>query len=145
MPVFLDIILAGYAFLIFLFAGYEKITLIGFPSLPDRGEIVETIPLPRVSIVLPVRNQGKTLEECLASLINIDYSNKEIIVVEGGSTDETEAILGRHRDKIKLTREEALPVGWVGKNWACHLGYKEAKGELFLFTDGDSVHSHDSL
>ena len=88
---------------------------------------------------------GSTLEECLESLSKLDYSRREIIVVEGDSTDGTRRILEDYREKIRLVQEGPLPSGWVGKNWACHLGYDKAQGELLLFTDGDSVHSEDSL
>ncbi len=144
MALLLDLTLFSYALLIFLFAGYEKLTLVGFPSLPSQknglsGNVV------LVSIILPVRNQASTLEECLTSLTSLDYPNKEIIVVDGDSTDGTPQILAKFRDKIRVLNEDPLPDGWVGKNWACNLGYKQAKGELFLFTDGDSVHTTDSL
>jgi len=146
LSLLLNLLLAVYALLIFLFAGYEKITLVGFPSLPnDKTDTPPPIHTPSVSIILPVRNQANTLEVCLTSLASLDYPNKEIIVVDGGSTDETPQILAKFRNKIRIFNEEPLPNGWVGKNWACNLGYKQAKGELFLFTDGDSIHATDSL
>ena len=98
-----------------------------------------------VSIILPVRNQANTVSECVASLVGLDYPAKEVIVVDGNSTDRTQNILKNFDGKIKLVEEEPLPPGWVGKNWACHLGYKRATGDLLLFTDGDSIHSRDSL
>ncbi len=100
---------------------------------------------PSVSIILPVRNQANTVSECVTSLVGLDYPQKEIIVVDGNSTDGTQDILKTFDGKIKLVEEEPLPQGWVGKNWACHLGYKQAKGDLLMFTDGDSIHSRDSL
>ncbi len=139
----MDIALLSYALLIFLLAGYEWLTLVGFPSLPSAQSDEPTQPL--VSIVLPVRNQASTVEECVRSLVNLDYQDKEIVIVDGGSTDGTKRILDGFRDKITLIEEEPLPQNWVGKNWACHLGYKRANGELLLFTDGDSIHATDSL
>ncbi len=100
---------------------------------------------PRVSIIIPVRNEGKKLKESLESILNQDYSNKEIIVVEGGSTDNTREILGFFKDRIKIVNEPPLPNGWVGKNWACYVGYHEAKGEYLLFTDGDTIHDRNLL
>jgi chlorobactene glucosyltransferase len=75
----------------------------------------------------------------------LDYPEKEIIVVDGNSTDGTRDILNSFNSKIKILFEEVLPQGWVGKNWACHTGYQQARGDLLLFTDGDSIHSQDSL
>lgn len=145
MSLLVTLLLVSYALLIFLFAGYEKITLVGFPSLPDDKASSLPRDTPLVSIILPVRNQASTLEGCLTSLTSLDYPSKETIVVDGDSTDETPKILARFRDKIRIFNEEPLPKRWVGKNWACHLGYQQAKGELFLFTDGDSIHATDSL
>jgi chlorobactene glucosyltransferase len=75
----------------------------------------------------------------------LDYRNKEIIVVDGHSADGTREIVGRFHDQIIILEEEPLPSGWVGKNWACHAGVSKAQGELLLFTDGDSIHSRNSL
>ena len=145
MSLLVNLLLIVYALLIFLFAGYEKITLVGLPSLPSMDIGPSRNQTRSVSIILPVRNQASTLEDCLESLTSLEYLSKEVIVVDGGSTDETPQILAKFRDKIKVVNEEPLPKGWVGKNWACHLGYKQATGELFLFTDGDSIHTTDSL
>ncbi len=143
MSVIIDFLLTVQSFLVFLFAGYEYITLMHFPALPDETGILD--PLPKVSIILPVRNQATTVSDCLNSLVHLDYPNREIFVVDGHSTDGTRDVLARFHSQITVLEEEPLPPGWVGKNWACHLGYQKAQGELLLFTDGDSVHSHDSL
>ncbi|HZY93411.1 MAG TPA: glycosyltransferase family 2 protein [Candidatus Bathyarchaeia archaeon] len=129
--------------LIFLFAGYEYLTLMHFPSLPPKT--VQRQPLPTVSIILPVRNQATTARECLNSLAELNYDNKEIIVVDGQSSDGTTEIIDEYRDRVTMVEEGPLPVGWVGKNWACQQGYEKSRGELLLFTDGDSIHSRDSL
>jgi len=139
----IDALLIVQSTLVFLLAGYEYLTLMHFPSLPENS--VSTLNGPRVSIILPVRNQANTVSECVTSLVGLDYPQKEIIVVDGNSTDGTQDILKTFDGKIKLVEEEPLPQGWVGKNWACHLGYKQAKGDLLMFTDGDSIHSRDSL
>src|SRR5437899_2137792 len=114
-----------------------------FPTLPNQTGTARTFP--PVSIVLPVRNQARTVGDCIRSLVDLEYQNKEIIVVDGGSTDGTRELIQKFDQHITLVDEEPLPVGWVGKNWACHLGYKKSRGELLLFTDGDSVHATDSL
>ncbi len=114
-----------------------------FPSLPNDTKNPSDAAL--VSIILPVRNQAKTVVECVRSLANVDYPNREIIVVDGGSTDGTREQLNSFNQQIVIAEEEPLPPGWVGKNWACHLGYKKSKGQLLMFTDGDSIHSTDCL
>jgi chlorobactene glucosyltransferase len=136
-------LLTVQSIIVFLLAGYEYVTLMHFPSLPEQTISVANSPM--VSIVLPVRNQANTVSDCISSLVELQYDKKEIIVVDGDSTDGTRKILTGFGPKIKVVEEDPLPQGWVGKNWACHLGYKQATGDLLLFTDGDSVHSRDSL
>ncbi len=143
MSIVITTLLVVQSILVFLLAGYEYFTLMHFPTLPQNPS--PTSKFPRVSIILPVRNQATTVADCLTSLVNLQYPEREIIVVDGNSTDETQEILKSYQNKVKLIEEEPLPQGWVGKNWACHLGYKRATGELLMFTDGDSVHSQDSL
>lgn len=143
LPLLLDFLVVVQAVVIFLFAGYEYLTLWNFPALPSNTEPRSDPPM--VSIILPVRNQARTVVECLDSLVSLDYPNKEVIVVEGHSTDGTQDLLRKYQGQVKVVGEEPLPPGWVGKNWACHLGYRQAQGELLLFTDGDSIHSPASL
>jgi chlorobactene glucosyltransferase len=136
-------LLTVQSIIVFLLAGYEYVTLMHFPSLPEQTISVANSPM--VSIVLPVRNQANTVSDCISSLVELQYDKKEIIVVDGNSTDGTRQILTGFGPKIKVVEEDPLPQGWVGKNWACHLGYKQATGDLLMFTDGDSIHSRDSL
>ena len=139
----IDVLLGIQSLFIFLFAGYEYRTLMHFPTLPAQTGTSRN--LPSVSIILPVRNQAGTVSDCVSSLVGLEYPNKKIIVVDGGSTDGTRELVQKFAHEITLVDEELLPVGWVGKNWACHLGFKKSQGELLLFTDGDSVHTTDSL
>ena len=142
MSLAIDALLILQSTLVFLLAGYEYLTLMHFPALP---EATHTSNRSLVSIILPVRDQAKTVGECVASLVGLEYPEKEIIVVDGNSTDGTLDILQGFNGKIRLVQEQPLPQGWVGKNWACHTGYQQARGDLLLFTDGDSIHSRDSL
>lgn len=97
-----------------------------------------------VSIIVPVRNEEDSIKRCVESLKALDYPEKEIIVVNGDSTDGTRQILAGISD-VRVVEEPPLPNSWVGKNWACCTGYKNSKSELLLFTDGDTVHSQESL
>ena len=67
----IDILLGAQSLFIFLFAGYEYITLMHFPTLPSQKAAEPGRPY--VSIVLPVRNQAKTVEACVSSLAHLDY------------------------------------------------------------------------
>ena len=100
---------------------------------------------PKVSIILPARNEEKFIDKCLVSLLNQDYDNYEIIVINDSSEDSTGDLIKKYAKKYsKIIPVDAnpKPVGWVGKNWACMEGYKKATGELLLFTDADTKHAN---
>ncbi|MDH3278091.1 MAG: glycosyltransferase [Nitrosopumilus sp.] len=98
---------------------------------------------PKVSIILPARNEEEFLAKCLDSLINQDYPNYEIITIDDSSEDSTRQIIleyAQKNSKIIPVLAKPKPDGWMGKNWACVEGYKKATGELLLFTDADTKH-----
>jgi len=127
-----------YGLLLFLVLGFYLNKMRHLPSLKHANEISTNGPL--VSIIVPVKNEADTIEECLSSLINLEYKSKEIIVVLGESNDGSEEIIRKFDDKIKIIHEPSLPDGWIGKNWACYIGYQNSNGDLLLFTDGDTIH-----
>ena len=99
---------------------------------------------PKVSIILPARNEEKFIGSCLDSLVNQDYIDYEIIAINDSSDDSTGTIIKKYAEKFpKLIHVDAKPKpeGWVGKNWACMEGYKKATGDLLLFTDSDTKHA----
>src|SRR3990167_4735068 len=103
---------------------------------------------PKVSIILPARNEEEFIGKCLDSLIEQDYTNYEIIVVDDSSDDATSKIISEYakkNSKIIPVSAQIKPDGWMGKNWACMEGYKKATGELLLFTDADTKHSQNVI
>ncbi|HET7148407.1 MAG TPA: glycosyltransferase [Candidatus Nitrosopolaris sp.] len=100
---------------------------------------------PKVSVILPARNEEIHITKCLDSLLNQDYPNFEIIAINDSSSDDTGDIILRYSkryNKIVIAVDPGpKPDGWVGKSWACYQGYKKATGDLFLFTDADTQHS----
>ena len=99
---------------------------------------------PKVAIILPARNEEEFLPKCLATLIDQDYSNYEIIVIDDSSEDLTPKIISKYakqNSKIIPVSARPKPDGWMGKNWACMEGYQKATGELLLFTDADTKHA----
>ena len=99
---------------------------------------------PRVSIILPARNEEEFIDKCLDSLVEQDYENYEIIAIDDSSDDSTGKIISEYAkkySKIIPVSARPKPEGWMGKNWACMEGYQKATGELLLFTDSDTSHS----
>ena len=99
---------------------------------------------PKVSIILPARNEEKFIEKCLDSLIEQDYDDYEIIAINDSSNDSTGNIMKKYSEKFSkviFVDAKPKPDGWMGKNWACMEGYRKASGNLLLFTDADTVHT----
>ena len=99
---------------------------------------------PKVSIILPARNEEKFIEKCLDSLVNQDYDNYEVIAINDSSEDLTGNIIKKYSEKfpkVIFVDAKPKPDGWIGKNWACIEGYKKASGDLLLFTDADITHT----
>jgi cellulose synthase/poly-beta-1,6-N-acetylglucosamine synthase-like glycosyltransferase len=97
----------------------------------------------RVTIVVPARNEGHRLSALLRSLRLLDYVNREVVVVDDASSDDTARIaagLG-----ATVVQVDCLPNGWTGKSHACWLGASRSSSEWLLFTDADTVHSPRSL
>ncbi len=98
---------------------------------------------PKVSVILPARNERCYIARCLDSLLGQDYPNFEIIAINDSSTDGTGEIIKAYAaNDLRVLHIDASPKpeGWTGKNWACYQGFLQARGELLMFTDADSEH-----
>ena len=99
---------------------------------------------PRISVILPARNEEEYVGRCLDSLAAQDYPDYEVVAVDDSSSDGTGRILSERAasdPRIVHVRARPKPAGWMGKNWACMEGYARASGSLLLFTDADTFHS----
>jgi glycosyltransferase involved in cell wall biosynthesis len=106
---------------------------------------------PRVSIIVPARNEEEHIQETLTRLLALEYSNYEVIAVNDRSTDRT----GARMDEIaaspqahgclKVVHISELPVGWLGKTHAMWTASEQATGEWLLFTDADVLFKPDTL
>ena len=99
---------------------------------------------PTVSIIVPVRNEERSLGRCLDSLLAQDYQSFELIVVDDQSTDLTADLIASQSaqdPRIRSLQITNLPMGWTGKNYALARGVCEAQGEWLLFTDADTWHA----
>ena len=82
---------------------------------------------PRVSVILPARNEEMFIEKCINSLLNQDYENFEIIVIDDMSDDNTGEIIKKiasENSKVVYVLAKPKPEGWTGKNWACIEGFR---------------------
>jgi chlorobactene glucosyltransferase len=103
---------------------------------------------PKISILIPARNEEKRIRPLIESLLRQDYPNYEILVLDDRSTDQTLRLLLAYAGKnksLRVLRGKELPLGWLGKPWACHQLSQKAKGDWFLYTDADTWHGPDML
>jgi hypothetical protein len=99
-----------------------------------------------VSAIVPARNEEATIATAVESLV-AQPEIREIIVVNDQSTDGTVAELNRLSvlyAQLRVLQTNALPSGWIGKNYAVSLGAAQATGDWLLFTDADGVHQRGS-
>ena len=91
---------------------------------------------PKISIVMPSYNQAQFIERCILSVINQDYANTELIIIDGGSKDGTVDIIQKYKNKITLWISEKDR----GQSDALNKGFKHCKGEIFGWLNSDDIY-----
>ena len=132
--------------LIILVIVYLTVNMIYLVRLEPVSHKLDDPPL--VSVCVPARDEERGIRACLKSLLEQDYPEFEVIVVNDHSTDHTGELIhelaGKNSRLIPLDGED-LPKGWLGKPFALHQAFQKAKGEILLFTDADPVFEPNAL
>lgn len=103
---------------------------------------------PLVSVLIPARDEERTLPLCLGALKSQTYGALEVVVCDDHSSDGTELAVRAAQKadpRVRLISGRDLPDGWTGKNWACAQLAGEARGEILLFVDADVIPGPDSV
>jgi glycosyltransferase involved in cell wall biosynthesis len=104
---------------------------------------------PRVTIIVPARNEEAAIRQALSQLLVLDYDNYEVIAVDDRSTDRTGEIMDEVAatagGKLKIIHVHELPRGWMGKAHAMWSAGRQATGDWLLFTDADVMFRPDCL
>jgi len=103
---------------------------------------------PKVSVLVPARNEQANIERCIRSLLSQDYPDFEVLVLDDQSTDRTRMILESLAGgdaRLRVLDGRPPEAGWLGKNWACAQLETQAAGDLLFFTDADTFHRPDAL
>jgi chlorobactene glucosyltransferase len=127
----LAVVVLGVSLLISVFNG------LAFPRLRRRARGGGA---PRVSVLVPARNEADRIAGTVRSLLAQDYPDFEVVILDDASTDSTASIAldaGGGDSRLRVVPGTPLPRGWAGKPWACQQLSQLARGEIFLFTDAD--------
>lgn len=123
-------------------ARHAMLSGVASPEITLRANRPEPLaePAPKVTILVPAKDEEANIAECLKTLQAQDYPDFEIVVIDDRSTDRTAEIVQRLADqdpRIHLVRIAELPPGWFGKARAMHVGAQSAAGRWLLFVDAD--------
>jgi len=145
--------IAGWILALAWFSRIAEAAL-GMPRIADIAKPEwdrEPLGHPRVSIIVPARNEEADIEQGLTRLLALDYDNYEVIAVDDRSTDRTGEIIGRVAASpaahgcLRVVHVAELPQGWLGKPHAMWKAGQQATGEWLLFTDADVLFKPDVL
>ncbi len=93
-----------------------------------------------VSVIIPTFNRAWTLERAIDSVLAQDYTPIEIIVIDDGSTDETQEVLAGYKDEIRILVQENK-----GVSAARNLGIQESQGHFIALLDSDDAWEKNKL
>ena len=96
---------------------------------------------PRISVIIPARNEAHNIKRCVEAVLMQDYPNFEVLVLDDRSTDATPAILmelSKDDSRLVVLFGEELPEGWAGKPHALYQAARSATGEWLCFVDADT-------
>jgi chlorobactene glucosyltransferase len=98
---------------------------------------------PLLSIIVPARNEERTIASCVRSILASSYPALELLVVNDHSTDATVRVAldaAGNDPRVRVLDAPPLADGWFGKQWACAHGAAAARGAVLCFTDADTTH-----
>ena len=111
-----------------------------FPRLSRAARGLSPCLLPRVSVVIPARDEAAEIERTVRSHLAQDYPDLQVVVVDDRSTDGTAKILetlSGEDSRVTVVAGREPPEGWLGKPHTLLSGARAADGELLLFADAD--------
>lgn len=103
---------------------------------------------PRISILFAARDEEEKMPAALATLMEIDYPNLEVVAVDDRSNDSTGRILdgfASAHGRLRVVHVAELPAGWLGKPHALQKAFEASSGDWLLFTDADVRFKPDAL
>lgn len=103
---------------------------------------------PKASVIAAARNEERNIRGALQSLLDLDYPDLQVVLVNDRSEDRTGDIfeeMAASDPRLEIVHVSELPDQWLGKNHALWQGSQKATGDILLFTDADVVMAPDTL
>lgn len=127
---------------IYFYLGYYKKPLSYLKQTSDTQK--EITPLPSVSVIIVAKDESENLAKCLPSILNQDYPDYEVIVVNDGSTDESEFLLKNLKREYPFLYSTFSPYSDANESiqnkvLPLTIGIKAAQKDILLFTEADSL------
>jgi len=125
-----------------IWCGFYLMSYLNFIKIPVFEKLCPPVVerYPRLSVLITACNEAQTVGHVVNSLLEQDYPDLELIVINDRSTDNTGEIvdaLAQKDKRVKAVHIEHLPDKWLGKVHALHTGAQHATGEWLMFTDAD--------
>ncbi len=111
-----------------------------FTSFLFHKDCTENVSTPAISLILCAKNEEKHLKQFVPKLLDQNYSNFELLLINDSSTDSTLEVMEKFKDqdpRIKIVNVESNETFWGNKKYALTLGIKAASYEHLVFTDAD--------
>lgn len=141
MPVLLSVVLAFAA----VRFGVAYFNWLSRPYFKNQSAILSK---QKISVLIPARNEAASISAVVSAVLASEGVDFELIVLDDHSEDATAELVKQTiggDKKGRLISGEILPVGWLGKSWACHQLATEATGDFFVFIDADVLLSPKAL
>lgn len=141
---FLGLLVFRYLFMM-LYSFFEHIEQLSPGADARELPRSEDAYLPMISLVVPAFNEGLVIQPAVRSLLELDYPNYEVLVIDDGSTDDT-----YEKAMVVAAESQTIPVRVItkrngGKSDALNTGMTQARGEFILNMDGDTKLSSNTL
>ncbi|MGQ0605807.1 MAG: glycosyltransferase family 2 protein [Candidatus Nitrosotenuis sp.] len=109
-------------------------------SVAKESQLTDPPEWPKISVIIPAYNEEKVIRTTIESLLATDYANKEIILVDDGSKDQTLTIALQYKDRIKVIHKEN-----GGKASALNQGLLYTTGDIVTIVDADTIIGNSAL
>ncbi|WP_199269918.1 glycosyltransferase [Algibacter sp. L1A34] len=135
--IILDVLLYAFIVVVFIQVVYYLFIFGNFAFLKQKKPSSKNF---AVSVIICAKNEAENLKTFIPSIINQDYPEFEIVLINDGSYDETLDVLenfAKKHNNIKIVDVKSIEAFWGNKKYALTLGIKASKHDYLLFTDAD--------